>query len=62
MVHEGGYDDADRTHGALGTADSIRGPGVNGLIREQYLIGPFDEATTGPERRREICWPVLRLP
>ena len=38
MVHEGGYGDTDRTYGALGTAVTTRGLGVDGPIREHYLL------------------------
>lgn len=62
MVHEGGYGDTDRTYGALGTAVSIRGLGVDGPIREHYVVGPLDVGASESEWRTEICWPVLRLP
>ena len=59
MVHEGSYDDTDRTYGALGTAVTTRGLGVDGPIREHYLVSPLDRAPEG-EWRTEICWPVFR--
>jgi DNA-binding transcriptional MerR regulator len=62
MVHDGGYGDTDRTYGALGTAVAIRGLGVDGPIREHYLVGPLDGGAPEAEWRTEICWPVLRLP
>jgi DNA-binding transcriptional MerR regulator len=62
MVHEGGYGDTDRTYGALGTAVTTRGLGVDGPIREHYLVGPLDGGVPEAEWRTEICWPVLRLP
>lgn len=62
MVHEGGYGDTDRTYGALGTAVTTRGLGVDGPIREHYLVGPLDAGAPEGAWRTEICWPVLRLP
>jgi DNA-binding transcriptional MerR regulator/effector-binding domain-containing protein len=58
-VHEGALDDIDRTYGALGTAVAERAIGVEGPIREYYLVGFAD---TGDERqhRTEVCWPVFR--
>ena len=62
MLHEGGYGDTDRTYGALGTAVTTRGLGVDGPIREHYLVGPLDAGAPEGAWRTEICWPVLRLP
>lgn len=58
-VHEGGMDDIDRTYGALGTAVAERAIGIDGPIREYYLVGSAD---TDDERlhRTEVCWPVFR--
>src|SRR5262249_56162580 len=38
-VHEGSIDDLDRTYAALGTAVAERAIGVEGPIREDYLVG-----------------------
>jgi len=58
-VHEGSIDDLDRTYAALGTAVAERAIGVEGPIREDYLVGARD---TPDERRHrtEIGWPVFQ--
>jgi effector-binding domain-containing protein len=58
-VHRGGYDDLDRTYGALGTYVAEREISVEGPIREHYLITPFD---TDDEARHltEVGWPIFR--
>lgn len=58
-VHHGTLADLDRTYGALGTYVAEREIGVDGPIREQYLVTPFD---TDDEARlvTEVCWPVFR--
>jgi effector-binding domain-containing protein len=48
MVHEGPFNELDRTYGALGTAVAKRGIGTDGPIRELYLS----------EASAEVCWPV----
>ena len=58
-MHEGGYGDLDRTYGSLGTFVNERAVGVEGPIREHYLVGPF-ESDSDPEWRTEVCWPVFR--
>jgi DNA-binding transcriptional MerR regulator len=59
MLHEGSYDDLDRTYGALGTYVAERAIGVEGPIRELYLVSPFDvEDPAG--LRTELGWPVFR--
>lgn len=57
-LHEGAFDDIDRTYGALGTAVAERAIGVDGPIREYYLVGSAD---TDDENlhRTEVCWPVF---
>jgi DNA-binding transcriptional MerR regulator len=58
MVHTGPVGDADHTYGALGTVVAERAIGVDGPIREYYLV-PLDEPD--PSRQRtEICWPVFQ--
>jgi effector-binding domain-containing protein len=56
-VHEGPLDDIDRTYGALGTVVAERAIGVDGPIREYYLIG-FPE-TDESKHRTEVAWPVF---
>jgi DNA-binding transcriptional MerR regulator len=50
MLHVGTFDDLDRTYGALGTAVTERGIGLDGPIREIYLA----------DDRCEVCWPVTQ--
>ena len=59
MVHEGSYDDLDQTYGALGTYVAERAIGVEGPIREHYVVSPLDvEDPAG--LRTELGWPVFR--
>jgi DNA-binding transcriptional MerR regulator len=58
-VHVGSLDEIDRTYAALGTVVAQRAIGVQGPIRENYVVGPpetLDEAA----RRTEICWPIFQ--
>lgn len=57
-VHEGSLDDSDRTYGALGSVVAERAIGVDGPIREYYLIGPGEDGDES-KRRTEVCWPVF---
>jgi DNA-binding transcriptional MerR regulator len=52
MLHEGPYEDLDRTYGALGTAVAELGLGADGPIREVYLS----------DDRAEVCWPLSARP
>jgi effector-binding domain-containing protein len=57
-MHEGGFAELDRTYGALGTYVTERELGVDGSIREYYVVSPFD--TDDEARyRTEVCWPVF---
>lgn len=58
-VHKGGFADLDQTYGALGTYVADREIGVDGPIREHYLVSAFD---TDDESRyvTEVCWPVFQ--
>ena len=58
VVHEGAPDDIDRTYGALGTAVAERAIGVDGPIREYYVVG-FAETADETLHRTEVCWPVF---
>jgi DNA-binding transcriptional MerR regulator len=58
MVHSGPAGDADQTYGKLGTVVVERAIGVEGPIREYYLV-PFTEPDPAAHRT-EICWPVFR--
>jgi len=57
-VHEGPLDDVDRTYGALGTEVAERAIGVDGPIREYYLIG-YPETEDESKHRTEVAWPVF---
>jgi len=57
-VHEGPLADIDRTYGALGTAVAERAIGVDGPIREYFLVG-FAETDDESKQRTEVCWPVF---
>jgi DNA-binding transcriptional MerR regulator len=58
-VHEGPVDDADRTYAALGTVVAERAIGVEGPIREDYIVGARETADE-TKHRIEICWPVFQ--
>jgi DNA-binding transcriptional MerR regulator len=59
MVHPGSYDELDRTYGALGTYVAERAIGVDGPIRELYVVSALD--VEDPEDlRTELGWPVFR--
>jgi effector-binding domain-containing protein len=58
-VHRGPLADLDQTYGALGTYVAEREIGVDGPIREHYLVTEFD---TADESRHvtEVCWPIFQ--
>jgi DNA-binding transcriptional MerR regulator len=58
-VHRGTLADLDLTYGALGTYVAERELGVDGPIREHYLVTASD---TEDESRHvtEVCWPVFQ--
>ena len=59
-VHRGPLREADRTYGPLGTHVAERALGVEGPIREHYLIS--DEDTTDESQlQTEIGWPIRRM-
>ena len=58
-VHQGTLADIDQTYGALGLHVAEREIGVNGPIREHYLVTEFDAASES-DLRTEVCWPVFR--
>ena len=58
MVHSGPIGDIDQTYGRLGTMVAERAIGVDGPIREYYLV-PFTEPDLS-RHRTEICWPVFQ--
>ena len=58
-AHRGPFADLDQTYAQLGTYVTEREIGVEGPIREYYLVSPFD---TPDESRHvtEVCWPVFQ--
>jgi effector-binding domain-containing protein len=58
-VHHGSHDDLDQTYGALGMYVAEHEIGVDGPIREHYLVTEFD---TNDESSyvTEVCWPVFQ--
>lgn len=58
-VHHGAHTDVDRTYGALGTYVAEHEVGVDGPVREYYLVDHFNtpDATLW---RTEIAWPIFR--
>lgn len=58
-VHLGSIENLDRTYAALGAIVAERAIGVQGPIREDYLVGAF-ETPDESLHRTEICWPVFQ--
>jgi DNA-binding transcriptional MerR regulator len=58
-VHHGTHADADRTYGALGTHVAEHEVGVDGPVREYYLVDRFNtpDATMWST---EIAWPIFQ--
>jgi DNA-binding transcriptional MerR regulator len=57
-VHRGTHSDVDRTYGALGTYVAEHALGIEGPVRENYLVGRLDT----PDDTRwetEIGWPIF---
>jgi DNA-binding transcriptional MerR regulator len=59
-VHHGSFEDLDQTFGALGGEVARRAIGVQGPIRENYVVGRFDTPDS-TQHRTDICWPVFRI-
>jgi DNA-binding transcriptional MerR regulator len=58
-VHAGSLEGIDRTYAALGAVVAERAIGVQGPIREDYVVSSFD--TSDEERHRtEIGWPIFQ--
>jgi DNA-binding transcriptional MerR regulator len=57
-LHEGRFGDLDKTYGALGTFVNERAIGVDGPIRENYLVTAADTEDES-RHRTEVCWPVF---
>jgi DNA-binding transcriptional MerR regulator len=57
-VHHGPFSNLDTTYGALGTFVAQRAIGVDGPIRENYLVSASDTDNEA-SHRTEACWPVF---
>src|SRR5262249_1950676 len=57
-VHRGPFNDLDKTYGALGGFVAERAIGVDGPIRENYLVPPYGTADEA-RHQTEVCWPVF---
>jgi DNA-binding transcriptional MerR regulator/effector-binding domain-containing protein len=58
-VHEGAFSEIDRTYAAVGEVVAERAIGVDGPIREYYLVSSADTDDEA-KHRTEVCWPVFR--
>ena len=58
-THDGPHSDIDLTYGALGTYVAQHALGVEGAVRETYLVAEFDTAVA-TRWRTEIGWPIFR--
>jgi effector-binding domain-containing protein len=58
-VHHGTHADVDRTYGALGTYVAEHEVGVDGPVREYYLVDGFKTADH-TQWSTEIAWPIFR--
>jgi DNA-binding transcriptional MerR regulator/effector-binding domain-containing protein len=57
-VHQGAFSEIDRTYGAVGAVVAERAIGVDGPIREYYLVSSADTDDVA-KHRTEVCWPVF---
>ncbi len=57
-VHRGAHTDMDVTYGALGSYVTRHALGVEGPVRERYLVDGLT-AADGADFRTEIGWPVF---
>jgi DNA-binding transcriptional MerR regulator len=58
-VHEGAFREIDRTYAVLGEVVAERAIGVDGPIREYYMVSSAD-TDDAAKHRTEVCWPVFR--
>jgi effector-binding domain-containing protein len=57
-THAGAHNDVDLAYGSLAAYVSDHALGVEGPIREYYVIGPH-ETTDEDQWRTEIGWPIF---
>jgi DNA-binding transcriptional MerR regulator len=58
-LHAGSHDDIDRAYGALGTYVQAHEIGIDGPVREFYLVDRF-QTDAAAEWRTEIGWPIFQ--
>jgi DNA-binding transcriptional MerR regulator len=58
-VHPGSHSDVDHTYGALAAYVAEHALGIDGPVRETYLVGRLDTAEAS-SWRTEIGWPIFR--
>ena len=58
-LHRGPFVDLDQTYGALGTVVAAQAIGVEGPIREYYLVSSLDTPDESLHRT-EVAWPIFR--
>jgi DNA-binding transcriptional MerR regulator len=58
-IHVGGVEDIDRTYAALGTIVAERAIGVQGSIREDFVVSAHDTSDE-TQHRTEVSWPVFQ--
>jgi DNA-binding transcriptional MerR regulator len=58
-LHHGAFSDLDRTYAAVGTHVAERELGVDGPIREYYLVTVADTPDES-QHRTEVCWPIFQ--
>jgi DNA-binding transcriptional MerR regulator len=58
IVHDGEHGDIDRAYGALAAYVTERAVGLDGPIRERYIVGRHETADVSAWRT-EIGWPVF---
>jgi DNA-binding transcriptional MerR regulator len=59
-VHHGPFGELDRTYAAVGTHVAERELGIDGPIREYYLVTAADTPDES-QHRIEVCWPIFRV-
>ncbi|PXX63220.1 DNA-binding transcriptional MerR regulator [Nocardia tenerifensis] len=59
-LHEGDFEDFDRTYGALGSHVAEHDTALAEPVRERYLLSP-DDTDDPTAYRTEVCWPIGRL-
>lgn len=59
IVHQGAFGLLDQAYGSLGAFVAQREIGVQGPIREHYIVSPA-HADDESQHRTEVCWPVFQ--